>query len=776
MISQTIMNKATGTSPRGGRLLEIRGLERAGGREDRSFERGLLHVLFDETGDDGRRLQRSLAAASRSHLAAVSGRDLPALQVLSGFESLSGLQPVFCPEERIAGAAASDTIASVLLLRPEIDAIWLSAARPLCTKCGGPTGDEDRNALEAKILQAAASDGRARNLLIGLIETIAPPKKKKPDTAVVTALGRFAACGVKRVFAGGEYFRLEDPFAGPLPPQRSASSKPAAPAVASEAVLERLAALRTAAAPGEFSIFGMLEAISTAAAAEEGIQAPLSSLHRRFPELELRLQTREREDLAAWRSREGYSCKKCGHISLPLTAESLAAVPSELGGLTYSELLVRPASDLLAGDQRFAELLAPLEAAGLASLPLGRDIRSLSSGERLLLAFAVPVKLGYRDLLIVGEDVFRKASGESRELLHQLVRRLLERGNTLLLSEAGTAAELASRETAATSEFAKWSQSPDAPEAPASSGAKREVLTASGERFPIGELSAIVGETASGKSRLLRELASLSAGKSRRRGERHVVFFDGERERAALDSSSRLISLAEVLGILEPLAELFASLPAARKNGLEKRSFRLDREESCCPLCHGLGALRHHELSPSRFPTCGECFGLRLRGEAVEVAYHGKSFADLMALSVAEAAQLLQHHERIAAALDGASLVGLRARSLSTIANFAAPETQLAALLVPHLAAPQPQSRVLLVDETLDFLRAENRAALIDAFREFCAKGGTVIVVSRDPLIKNVVNHLTFRRRHSFFAARQEAAVRKGASRESDKARRDSTF
>src|SRR5256712_2925344 len=117
---------------------------------------------------------------------------------------------------------------------------------------------------------------------------------------------------------------------------------------------------------------------------------------------------------------------------------------------------------------------------------------------------------------------------------------------------------------------------------------------------------------------------------------------------------------ATYTGVFGPVRELFAQLPEARAGGYGRGRFAFNVKGGRCEACTGDGlvAMEMHFL-PDVFVTCEVCGGRRYNRETLEVHFKGRSIADVLDLSVAEALDFLGAVPAVRQRLEALREVGL---------------------------------------------------------------------------------------------------------------------
>jgi hypothetical protein len=95
---------------------------------------------------------------------------------------------------------------------------------------------------------------------------------------------------------------------------------------------------------------------------------------------------------------------------------------------------------------------------------------------------------------------------------------------------------------------------------------------------------------------------------------------------------------ATYTGLFAPIRELFAGVPEARVRGYNPGRFSFNVKGGRCEHCKGDGILKiEMQFLPDVYVPCEVCKGKRYNREALEIHFKGKSIADVLEMTIAEA-------------------------------------------------------------------------------------------------------------------------------------------
>ncbi|MFK5633547.1 excinuclease ABC subunit A [Ornithinimicrobium sp. LYQ121] len=192
-------------------------------------------------------------------------------------------------------------------------------------------------------------------------------------------------------------------------------------------------------------------------------------------------------------------------------------------------------------------------------------------------------------------------------------------------------------------------------------------------------------------------------------------------------------TLATYTGLWDQVRKLFAGTPAARERRFTASRFSFNTAAGQCPTCHGEGAVAVELLFlPGTYSTCADCRGARFNAETLEVTWEGLTVADLLAMTVEEALEVLGRvpaARRALAALDALGLgyltLGQPAPELS---GGEAQRIKLATELQKERRAPT----LYLFDEPTTGLHPADVHRLLAQLHTLVDAGHTVLLAEHD--------------------------------------------
>ncbi|HEY7194237.1 MAG TPA: excinuclease ABC subunit UvrA [Gemmatimonadales bacterium] len=274
-------------------------------------------------------------------------------------------------------------------------------------------------------------------------------------------------------------------------------------------------------------------------------------------------------------------------------------------------------------------------------------------------------------------------------------------------------------------------------------GAKHHNLKDLTVDFPLGVFVAVTGVSGSGKSTLVTDILYQSLARHFYRAK--VV--PGAHDRMeGLDHVDKVIDIdqspigrtprsnpATYTGLFTPIRELFTYLPESKLRGYGPGRFSFNVKGGRCEACQGDGLVKvEMHFLPDVYVPCEVCKGRRYNRETLEVRYKGKSIADVLDLTVADALDFFEHQPRIRTKLELLNDVGLGyihlGQSATTLSGGEAQRVKLAT----ELAKRDTGRTLYILDEPTTGLHFEDVRLLLEVLHRLVDKGNTVVVIEHN--------------------------------------------
>jgi excinuclease ABC subunit A len=263
-------------------------------------------------------------------------------------------------------------------------------------------------------------------------------------------------------------------------------------------------------------------------------------------------------------------------------------------------------------------------------------------------------------------------------------------------------------------------------------------------RFPLERLVCVTGVSGSGKSTLVQDVlyAALrkAKGKPTEAPGEHRALKGGAKvsdvvlvDQSPIGKTTRS-NPASYVGAFDSIRVLFSKEKTSRERGYTPGTFSFNSGNGRCPTCSGCG-FEHVEMQflSDVYLRCPDCDGKRYRSEILEVTIAGKSIADVLELTVAEAARFFRKHEDVQTRLQPLVDVGLEylrlGQPVPTLSGGEAQRLKLAGHLVD---ADSDSSKLFLFDEPTTGLHFDDVAKLLRAFRQLLDAGHSLIVIEHN--------------------------------------------
>ena len=244
--------------------------------------------------------------------------------------------------------------------------------------------------------------------------------------------------------------------------------------------------------------------------------------------------------------------------------------------------------------------------------------------------------------------------------------------------------------------------------------------------IPLCVLTAVTGVSGSGKSTLVSQVLA--------------------EDPTALESFDRLVlvdqrpigrtprsNLATYTGMFDAVRKLYAATDEARARGYGAGRFSFNVAEGRCETCQGEGFVAVELLFlPGTYAPCPTCHGARYNAETLEITYRDKNIAEVLALSVDEAATFLADVPAAARSLETLRDVGLGYLRLGQPATELSGGEAQRIKLATELQRARRGHALYLLDEPTSGLHPADTALLLRQLHRLVDAGNTVVLVEHD--------------------------------------------
>jgi len=458
-------------------------------------------------------------------------------------------------------------------------------------------------------------------------------------------------------------------------------------------------------------------------------------------------------------------------LSVKRAGEWFEAVPASLNK-QQNEIAVRILKEI-------RDRLSFLLDVGLNYLTLARAAGTLSGGESQRIRLASQIGSGLTGVLYVLDEPSIGLHQRDNARLLDTLKRLRDLGNTVIVVEhdedairladfvldigpgagvhgghivaQGTPAEVMANPKSLTGKYLTGELSVPIPERrPPNHRRTLKLVNARGNNLknvtaeiPLGLFTCVTGVSGGGKSTLLidtfykaiaRKLNNASeppAPHDRIEGLEHIdKIIDIDQSPIGRTPRS---NPATYTGAFTPIREWFAGLPEAKARGYEPGRFSFNVKGGRCEACQGDGVIKiEMHFLPDVYVTCDVCKGKRYNRETLEVLFKGKSIADVLDMTVEEAAEFFKAVPRVRETFKTLHRVGLDyihvGQQATTLSGGEAQRVKLA----KELSKRATGRTLYILDEPTTGLHFHDVAKLLEVLHELVAQGNTVVVIEHN--------------------------------------------
>ncbi|MBI2923209.1 MAG: excinuclease ABC subunit UvrA [Planctomycetes bacterium] len=261
--------------------------------------------------------------------------------------------------------------------------------------------------------------------------------------------------------------------------------------------------------------------------------------------------------------------------------------------------------------------------------------------------------------------------------------------------------------------------------------------------FPLGRFVCVTGVSGAGKSTLVNQILYPAVANALNKSDLKVGKHAGLK---GLEHVDKVVDIDQTpIGrtprsnpstytkAFDPIRDFFALLPESKIRGFKPGRFSFNVRGGRCEACQGDGMklVEMHFLADVYVP-CEVCRGRRFNDATLEVRFRGKSIADVLDLTVEEAAALFANHPEVVRILKTLSDVGLGYVQLGqpspTLSGGEAQRVKLSR----ELAKRSTGQTLYILDEPTTGLHFEDIRTLLHVLNILVDAGNTVVVIEHN--------------------------------------------
>ena len=426
---------------------------------------------------------------------------------------------------------------------------------------------------------------------------------------------------------------------------------------------------------------------------------------------------------------------------------------------------------------------------GLPYLTIDRNASTLAGGEAQRIRLATQIGSGLMGVLYILDEPSIGLHQRDNTRLLETLKNLRDLGNTVLVVEhdeetmkeadwlidigpgagehggyvvaQGTAQEVMDNKDSLTGQYLSGKKSIPVPKVRQfGNGENLEIVGATENnlknvdvKIPLNTLTCITGVSGSGKSTLINDIlakalankfhhAKLQPGKHKEiRGTEHldkVIDID----QSPIGRTPRS-NPATYTGSFTHIRDLYAQTRDAKLRGYKAGRFSFNVKGGRCETCHGDGLLKiEMHFLPDIYITCETCHGKRYNAEVLEIKFKDKNIADVLSMTVEEAADFFKNIPAIYSKLKVLHEVGLGYIKLGQAATTLSGGEAQRIKLATELARKSTGKTLYILDEPTTGLHFEDIQKLLGVLVKLVEKGNTVLVIEHNLDIIKSADHL----------------------------------
>ena len=486
---------------------------------------------------------------------------------------------------------------------------------------------------------------------------------------------------------------------------------------------------------------------------------------------------------------QALSVRVGGEEGLNIGQVSELSIADHLSLLTHLELSENEKTIATPIVKEIKDRLTFLNNVGLNYLTLSRSAGTLSGGESQRIRLATQIGSNLSGVLYILDEPSIGLHQRDNDRLISSLKKMRDLGNTLIVVEhdedtmmaadwlvdvgpgagalggeivaSGTPRQVAKNKKSITGQYLSGKRKIPVPlDRRKGSGRFIEIKGAAENnlqninvKFPLGKFIAVTGVSGSGKSTLVNSiLKKVIAQKLNRNSEKPGKY----KSISGIEHIDRLIDIdqspigrtprsnpATYTGVFDDIRDLFAQTNEAKIRGYKKGRFSFNVKGGRCEACSGDGIIKiEMHFLPDVYVPCEVCHGTRYNSETLEVHYKDKNIAEILNMTINDAAEFFAPIPKIARKIRTIKDVGLGYVTLGQPATTLSGGEAQRMKLASELHKRSTGKSFYILDEPTTGLHTDDIARLLKVLERFVDDGNTVLVIEHNLDVIKTADHI----------------------------------